>query len=59
MEAVVALAVVLKRYTFRAVPGSDPGMTTGAHLNIRMLRRRQPFKRALGQHGMTLTDLSI
>jgi hypothetical protein len=29
MEAVVALAVVLRRYSFRAVPGRDPGMTTG------------------------------
>lgn len=29
MEGVIALAVVLKRFTFRAVPGSDPGMTTG------------------------------
>lgn len=30
MEAVVALAVVLRRFSFRAVPGADPGMTTGA-----------------------------
>jgi hypothetical protein len=29
MEGVVALAVLLKRFTFRAVPGADPGMTTG------------------------------
>lgn len=29
MEGVIALAVVLKRFTFRAVPGADPGMTTG------------------------------
>lgn len=30
MEAVIALAVVLKHFTFRAKPGHDPGMTTGA-----------------------------
>ena len=29
MEAVVALAVVLRRYSFRAVPDREPGMTTG------------------------------
>ena len=29
MEAVVALAMVLRRYSFRAVPNREPGMTTG------------------------------
>ena len=33
MEAVVALAVVLKRFTFKAVPGHDVGMTTGATIH--------------------------
>ena len=34
MEAVVALAVVLRRFTFRAKPGHDPGMTTGASRSV-------------------------
>ena len=29
MEAVIALAVALRRFSFRMVPGHDPGMTTG------------------------------
>lgn len=33
MEAVVALAVVLKRYTFKALPGHKVGMTTGATIH--------------------------
>lgn len=33
MEAVVALAVVLKRFTFKAVPGHEVGMTTGATIH--------------------------
>lgn len=33
MEAVVALAVVLRRYSFRAAPGREPGMTTGGCIN--------------------------
>ena len=33
MEAVVSLAVVLKRFTFKAVPGHEVGMTTGATIH--------------------------
>lgn len=33
MEAVVALAVILKTYSFAMVPGHDPGMTTGATIH--------------------------
>jgi hypothetical protein len=33
MEAVVALAVLLKRYDIRLVPGQNPGMTTGATIH--------------------------
>jgi carotene epsilon-monooxygenase len=33
MEAVVSMAVLLKRYTFTAVPGHDVGMTTGATIH--------------------------
>ena len=33
MEAVVSMAVVLRRYTFTAVPGHDVGMTTGATIH--------------------------
>ena len=33
MEAVVSLAVVLKRYSFKAVPGHEVGMTTGATIH--------------------------
>lgn len=29
MEAVISLAVALRRFDFRMVPGHDPGMTTG------------------------------
>ena len=31
MEAVISLAVALRRFDFRMVPGHDPGMTTGTH----------------------------
>ena len=33
MEAVVALAVLLKRFDFRLVPDQDIGMTTGATIH--------------------------
>ena len=33
MEAVVTLAVILKRFDFKMVPGHDPGMTTGATIH--------------------------
>ena len=33
MEAVVSLAVVLKRFNFDAVPGHEVGMTTGATIH--------------------------
>lgn len=33
MEAVIALAVVLRRYSFALSPGHDPGMTTGATIH--------------------------
>ena len=33
MEAVVALSVLLKRYTFRLLPGQKIGMTTGATIH--------------------------
>lgn len=33
MEAVVALAVVLKRFSFKPVPGHEVGMTTGATIH--------------------------
>lgn len=33
MEAIVSLAVVLKRFTFKAVPGHEVGMTTGATIH--------------------------
>ena len=33
MEAVIALAVVLKRFDFRMVPDQDIGMTTGATIH--------------------------
>lgn len=33
MEAVVSLAVVLKRFSFKAVPGHKVGMTTGATIH--------------------------
>jgi carotene epsilon-monooxygenase len=33
MEAVIALAVLLKRFTFRLVPNQDIGMTTGATIH--------------------------
>ncbi|KAL4446664.1 hypothetical protein ABPG77_007908 [Micractinium sp. CCAP 211/92] len=35
MEAVVALAVALKRYDFTPQPGHDPGMTTGATIHTK------------------------
>jgi len=48
MEAVVALAVVLRRYQVRLVPGQDIGLTTGAtihttnglYMTVRERRRR-------------------
>ena len=33
MEAVIALAVLLKRFEFRIVPNQDVGMTTGATIH--------------------------
>ena len=33
MEAVVALAVLFKRFVFEAVPGHEVGMTTGATIH--------------------------
>jgi carotenoid epsilon hydroxylase len=33
MEAVVALAVLLKRFNIKLVPGQTPGMTTGATIH--------------------------
>jgi carotene epsilon-monooxygenase len=33
MEAVVSLAVVLRRFDFALVPGQDVGMTTGATIH--------------------------
>lgn len=33
MEAVIALAVLLKRFDFRMVPDQDIGMTTGATIH--------------------------
>lgn len=33
MEAVVSLAVVLKRFDVDMVPDQDPGMTTGATIH--------------------------
>jgi carotenoid epsilon hydroxylase len=33
MEAVVALAVLLRRFQVDMVPGQDPGMTTGATIH--------------------------
>ena len=33
MEAVTALAVVLKEFEFKSKPGHDPGMTTGATIH--------------------------
>lgn len=33
MEAVVALAVVLKEFSFKSVPGHEVGMTTGATIH--------------------------
>ncbi|PSC76848.1 carotene epsilon-chloroplastic [Micractinium conductrix] len=35
MEAVAALAVVLKRFDFSPQPGHDPGMTTGATIHTK------------------------
>ncbi|PRW34039.1 carotene epsilon- chloroplastic isoform A [Chlorella sorokiniana] len=35
MEAVVALAVILKEYDFAPKPGHDPGMTTGATIHTK------------------------
>lgn len=35
MEAVVALAVALKRFDFAPQPGHDPGMTTGATIHTK------------------------
>ncbi|KAL4854527.1 Carotene epsilon-monooxygenase [Chlorella vulgaris] len=35
MEAVVALAVMLKEYDFKPKPGHDPGMTTGATIHTK------------------------
>ena len=33
MEAVIALAVLLKRFDFKIVPDQDVGMTTGATIH--------------------------
>lgn len=49
MEAVVGLAVILKRYTFELVPGFDPGITTGATIHTKnglflYVRRRAPVQ---------------
>ena len=33
MEAVIALAVILRKFTFSVAPGHDPGMTTGATIH--------------------------
>lgn len=33
MEAVIALAVLLRRFDFALVPGQDIGMTTGATIH--------------------------
>lgn len=33
MEAVIALAVLLKRFEFKLVPNQDVGMTTGATIH--------------------------
>ena len=33
MEAVIALAVILRRFSFSLAPGHDPGMTTGATIH--------------------------
>jgi carotene epsilon-monooxygenase len=35
MEAVVALAVMLKDFDFSPKPGHDPGMTTGATIHTK------------------------
>ena len=40
LEAVTALAVLISRYDFAAVPGADPGMTTARALSLVCLPRR-------------------
>lgn len=49
MEAVVALAVLLKRFEFKLVPDQDIGMTTGATIHTQnglfMTVRERPNSR--------------
>ena len=56
MEAIIAMAVVLKRFEFRLTPGQDIQMTTGAtihttnglYMNVRPRERQPPKTQQMG-----------
>lgn len=59
MEAVVALAVVLKRFSFKAVPGHEVGMTTGATIHTQNGLYMNVFERQKSHaSGSTSRDLA-
>ena len=57
MEAVVALAVLLKRFEFKLVPDQDIGMTTGATIHTQnglfmTVRERASSRGSLSSSGV-------
>ena len=58
MEAVIALAVLLKRFEFRIVPNQDVGMTTGATIHTQnglfMTLKERQEQPAAGQNMAAL-----
>ena len=60
MEAVIALAVLLKRFDFRMVPDQDIGMTTGATIHTQnglfMTVKERPRQQQASVSGKTVTS---
>ena len=60
MEAVIALAVLLKRFDFQMVPDQDIGMTTGATIHTQnglfMTVKDRRLEQQLPVNGKTMTS---
>ena len=60
MEAVIALAVLLKRFDFHMVPDQDIGMTTGATIHTQnglfMTVKERPRQQQAPVSGKTMTS---
>ena len=60
MEAVIALAVLLKRFDFRMVPDQDIGMTTGATIHTQnglfMTVKERHQQQQVPVNGQTMTS---